>query len=112
MTKRRKRQSGSSGLPTPVWMALLAGLVLVAAGLIFLTGQQGSNPNNLPYPDVPRVSAAEAYDQQQAGSGIIIDVRDTPFYDESHAAGAMSLPEDELLAQITGLPTDKTLIFY
>ena len=90
------------------------GLILVAAGLIVLTAQQGSNPNSnaLPYPNVPRISPAEAYNQQQAGTAIIIDVRDAEFYQESHAAGALSMPEDELLARLDELPVDKTLIFY
>jgi hypothetical protein len=112
MTKRRKRRLTGSGLPTPVWVAGLIGLVLVAAGLVFLTGQQNLNPNAVPDPDVPRVSPAEAYDQQQSGSGIIIDVRGTLSFQESHAAGAISLPEEELPAQIAQLPKDKTLILY
>jgi hypothetical protein len=112
MTKRRKRRLTGSGLPTPVWVAGLVGLVLVVAGLVFLTGQQDLNPTALPDPAVPRISPSEAYDQQQAGTGIIIDVRGTQFYQESHAAGAISLPEEELPAQIAQLPKDKSLILY
>jgi hypothetical protein len=111
MTKRRNRRL-SGGLPTPVWVGGLVGLVLVAAGLVFLMGQQDSNSSALPYPNVVRISPAEAYNQQQAGSGIIIDVRGAQFYQEAHAAGAISLPEEELPAQIAQLPTDKTLILY
>lgn len=112
MAKRRKHRRTSKGLPTFVWVGGLVGLLLVAVGLIVLTEQQASNSNAIPYPDVPRVSPAEAYKQQQAGSSSIIDVRATQFYQESRAAGAYSLPEDELLARIGELPTDKTLIFY
>jgi hypothetical protein len=112
MAKRRKRRRASKGLPMIVWAGGLAGLILIAAGLVVLTDQQGSNPNTLPYPNVPRVSPAEARSQQQSDSGLLIDVREAEFYQESHAAGARSLPEDELLARIDELPTDKTLIFY
>jgi hypothetical protein len=112
MTKRRNRRLSGGGLPTPVWVGGLVGLVLVAAGLVFLTGQQDSNSSTLPYPNVVRISPAEAYNQQQAGTGIIVDVRGTQFYQEAHAAGAISLPEEELPAQIAQLPTDKTLILY
>jgi hypothetical protein len=114
MAKRRKRQQTSKGLPIPLWVVGLAGIILVAVGLIVLTDQQGSNPNpsSIPYPGVPRVSPAEAHNQQQAGTGVIIDVREAPFYQESRAAGALSFPEDELLAHIEDLPTDKTLILY
>ena len=114
MAKRRKRRQTSNRLPIPVWIVGLAGLILVAAGLIVLTERQGSNPNpsSLPHPNVPRVSPAEAHNQQQSGTGVIIDVREAPFYQESHAVGALSVPEDELTARIEDLPTDKTLIFY
>jgi hypothetical protein len=114
MTKPRKRRKTTNRLPIPVWMVGLAGLILVAMGLIALTGQQGdsSNSDELPYPSIPRISAAEAHRQQQAATGVIIDVRDAPFYQESHAAGALSIPEQEVLAHIEDLPSDKTLIFY
>jgi hypothetical protein len=111
---RKRRQQAGTNLPIPVWIAGLVGIILLAAGLVVLTGQQRANPSpsTVPYPDVPRISPAEAHGQQQAGTGVIIDVRDAAFYQEAHAAGALSVPEDELLAQLDNLPTDKTLIFY
>jgi len=114
MAKRRKRRQTGNRLPIPVWIVGLVGFILVAAGLIVLTERQGSNPNSsaLPYPNITRVSPAEAHDQQQAGTGVIIDVREAPFYQESRAAGALSVPEDELTARVGTLPADKTLIFY
>ncbi len=112
MAKRRKRRPRSSRLPTQVWVAGLVGFILIAAGLVVLTGQQGSTPNAGPYPNVPRISPTEAHNQQQVGRGVIIDVREAQFFQASHAAGARSVPEDELLAHINDLPTDKNLIFY
>ena len=114
MGKQRKRRKTSQSLPTAVWAGGLVGLLLVVAGLIYLASQQGPNSNSdsLPYPDIARVSPAEAHSQQQAGTGIIIDVRDAASFEQSRAAGAISIPEDELSAHIEELPTDKTLIFY
>lgn len=114
MAKRAARRRTNTGLPVYVWAGGLVGILLIVAGLIFLTERQGTNPNpaTLPYPGVPRVSPAEAHGQQQAGTGVIIDVRGTQLYQEAHAAGALSVPEDELLARIGELPTDKNLIFY
>ena len=112
MAKRSKRRQTRNSLPTPIWVGGLVGLVLVAVGLIVLTEQQPANPNAIPYADVPRISAAEAHNQQQTGSGVIYDVREIAFYQESHAAGALPLPEDELLARLDELPTDTSLIFY
>jgi len=114
MAKRRKRRQTSNRLPIPVWIVGLAGLILVVAGLIVLTDQGGTDPDAsaLPYPNIPRISPAEAHSQQQAGTGVIIDVRGAPYYEEYHAAGALSIPEDEVLARMEDLPTDKSLIFY
>ena len=112
MAKRGKRRRTRSGLPTPVWVGGLVGIILLGVGLIVLTEQQAANPNPIPYPDVSRISAAEAHNQQQTGSGVIYDVREIPFYQESRAAGALPLPEGELLARLDELPTDTSLIFY
>ena len=114
MAKPRKRRQSGNRLPVPVWIIGLAGIIFLATGLIVLTGQQGSDTNSdaVPYPNIPRVSPAEAHGQQQAGTAVIIDVRDAPFYQEGHAAGALSVPEDELMAHVDSLPTDKTLILY
>jgi cytoskeletal protein RodZ len=114
MAKRRKRRQTKKSLPVSVWIIGLAGIILVGVGLIVLTDQSGSNPNpsSLPHPNVPRVSPAEAHNQQQSGTGVIIDVREAQYYEASRAAGALSVPEEELLAHIEDLPNDKTLIFY
>jgi hypothetical protein len=112
MAKRRKQARASRGLPTPVWIGGLVGLVLIAIGLIALTARQRSNPTELNYPDITRVSPAEAYAGQQAGTAVIIDVRDEQSYQASHAAGALSIPEGQLPARLAELPTDRTLILY
>ena len=112
MAKRSKRRRSRNGLPTLVWVVGLVGIILLAVWLIVLTEQQAENPNVIPYPDISRISTAEAHNQQQTGSGVIYDVREIPFYQESHAAGALPLPEDEVLARLEELPSDKSLIFY
>jgi hypothetical protein len=114
MAKPRKRRTSSKRIPIPIWIIGLVGFVLVAAGLVLLNERPGSDPtlSTLPYPEVTRISPAEAHEQQQAGTGVIIDVRGAQFYQASHAAGAVSIPEDDLVAQMEELPTDKTLIFY
>ena len=112
MVKPRKRRQRRAGLPAPVLIGGIVGILLIGFGLIALTDQQGSNVSNLPYPDIPRVSPAEAYQQQQGGAAVLVDVRDEQFYQQSHAAGAISVPEDDLLARLDELPSDKTLILY
>ena len=112
MAKPRKRRPRRERLPVPVLIGGLVGILLIGIGLIALTAQQGTDVSALPYPDIPRVSPSEAYQQQQAGTAVLVDVRAEQFYRESRAAGAISVPEDELLAHLDELPADKTLILY
>ncbi len=60
------------------------------------------------------ISADTAYQHQQAGTAMIIDVRSAEEFAEKHIAGAYSLPLDGLDAGLEGLCPDKSkeLIFY
>jgi len=110
MTQPRKGRPGRP--PAWVFAAAAAGVVLVAAGLIGLTQQRAAGITYLPDPDVPRISPAEAYQEQQAGQAVILDARPAEQYQESHARGALSAPEADLATWISQLPADKTLVFY
>jgi rhodanese-related sulfurtransferase len=55
--------------------------------------------------DTPeQVEAAHAHELVERGEAILIDVRDAGAYAESHAAGARSVPIDELEAHLDELP--------
>ena len=41
---------------------------------------------------VRRISVSEAHALLDAGRGVLVDVRDRRLYDNTHAAGAVSLP--------------------
>jgi rhodanese-related sulfurtransferase len=61
---------------------------------------------------VPRLDAAEAWDLAQSGDAVLVDVRPRALYTELHAAGAISMPLDELVDCHGQLPPDVTLVFY
>jgi hypothetical protein len=67
---------------------------------------------SLPFPDVPRIPVQEAWQAVQQGSAILVDVRSRAAYDKMHAAGATSMPEDEILARAAELPRDRVWILY
>jgi len=62
--------------------------------------------------DVQRISPSEAKSLTDRGEAVLYDARDTEWYEREHAAGAMSLPEQDVSAQIDALPGDRALIFY
>jgi rhodanese-related sulfurtransferase len=46
------------------------------------------------------------------GQAVLVDVRSKASYDKSHAAGAISMPEEEVGARVDELPQDKDIILY
>jgi hypothetical protein len=68
--------------------------------------------NSMPYPDVPRITLQETVDLLEQGQAVLVDVRSRSSYDEAHATGALSLPENEILARLSELPAGKDLILY
>jgi hypothetical protein len=66
----------------------------------------------IPYPLVPRISLKDTQAKLDKGEAVLIDVRSKESYDQSHAAGALSIPETELDARLSELPRDRALILY
>jgi hypothetical protein len=66
-------------------------------------------PENLPHSEaeVPRISVEEARTAFESGAAIMVDVRDPGAFDESHIAGASSVPLEEIEQNLTGLTLDK-----
>ena len=57
--------------------------------------------------DVPRVTVEDAKFAVDNGQAIIVDVRSTEFYFESHIADALSFPLDGIEIDPAGVPLDK-----
>jgi 3-mercaptopyruvate sulfurtransferase SseA len=116
---------------SPVLPILLAAAVLLIAGGVYLAAGQNRaaapsipptqavtelpdehGSEGLPYPEVPRVNAAEAKGRVDAGQAILVDVRSQGEYDTAHAQGATLLSLADLEARYRELPQGKELIFY
>jgi len=78
------------------------------------------DPANAPPDEEPTVSgltAAQAHELVTAGRGVLVDTRDRKLFDNTHAAGALSLPLAILEAAqghapVGALPPDRTIILY
>jgi len=62
--------------------------------------------------DVQRISPSRAKSLLDRGEAVLYDTRATESYEREHAAGALSLPEKDVSAQMDALPGDLALIFY
>lgn len=105
------------------WPLILIGggmVLLVAALATLLTGQQPQAASlplataapDIPFPDVPRISVADAKAGYDAGSILFVDVRSAGSYAESHIPGAESLPETGDENAFLALPHDTEIVTY
>ncbi len=120
-----------------LWMIILTGLIVLLAGcgasdtvsdqVVRVTPAspaEGQAPSNTLPPtaatpvaalttkDVQRITLADAKSLLDNGTAVLYDARSARAYSSKHAAGAISIPEAEVAARFSELPTDKSLIFY
>lgn len=106
--------------------ALAVGVVVILVVGVLLTAErrltQGSSTQSsvataqaldtrsIPYPAVPRTSLQEAIAKIDAGEAVLVDVRSRAAYEAAHAAGSVSMPEEEIEARLSELPDDRAWI--
>lgn len=100
-----------------LWMIVLTGLVALLASCGAPDTSPADGPSATPVVvrtgnDVQRITPAEAKALLNDGAAILYDTRSARSYRTQHAAGAISLPEADVAARFSELPTDKALIFY
>lgn len=74
--------------------------------------QEQAVQQNIPYPDVPRISPIDAKARLDTGEAVVVDVRALDNYQAAHVAGAISIPLDELEAGQYELPKNAEIITY
>lgn len=110
-----------------LWLLLGAVVLIAAAVAVFALlndsqQQAASAPvtiptapavaQDIPFPDVTRISVENTHMMAMSGEAVIVDVRDKPFFDQSHIRGALSLPLSELPERYAELPKDKAILLY
>lgn len=89
------------------WWMLLVGAVVV------LSGCGGGDGVVTGIDGVPRISPLQARGLLEEGDAVLYDTRSADAYRSQHAAGAVSLPEEEVMVRIDELlGDDRALIFY
>jgi flagellar basal body-associated protein FliL len=122
--KRRAKKQPSLAIPIVVGVVVV---VLAVAVLVSLLERQSSvrggastiqptaqplAPQAIPFPVVPRVSLDEAQQKLNQKQAVLVDVRSSASYAKSHAAGAISIPEEQIDGRLDELPRDKDLVLY
>lgn len=99
---------------------LAAGLILIIGAAVFLvfnlkeqpSAQSPTQEPGLPYPDIKRVSLADAKAAFDLKEAVFVDARDAASYAQGHIPGALSIPADELTSRLNELSPKDWIITY
>ena len=97
---------------TPI--AIVVGVILLFLGVYYIVAND-LNKSRTVYKDpdeIPRVSVEEAYQAIQNGEAILVDTRPLSGFNMQHAAGAISLPYEEIERDLGSLDPDRWYILY
>lgn len=118
MAKKRRTRSRS---PWPLVLMLL-GIALVAGAVIWYTStnqtaQEAGGPahpagQDIPFPDIERVTLQDAYQAYQDQSAVFVDVRGDPFYFQAHIPGALNISLNDLPNRVQELDPSAWIITY
>ena len=108
----KKPQKKDDFLPL---ILVISGVVLVLLMVfIFSRNSAGSSTAGVEInqDEIARVSPQEAKAALDAGTALIVDVRDGESFAGSHAAGSINIPWDQLETRLSELDKDKWIIPY
>ena len=103
--------------PFPIFLFVGGGIALIAAAFLLFSQNNNDAPQativeEIPYPEITRVSLDEAKSALDSGSAILIDVRSAEAYAAQHVAGAINIPAAEIQNRISELDPNEWIIPY
>ena len=114
---RRKRKNNS--LPVPLLLFFGGGIALIAAALLLFNQNNSAVPapqativEEIPYPEIARVSLDEAKSVLENGTAILLDVRSAEAYAAQHISGAINIPTAEIETRLAELDPNDWIIPY
>lgn len=120
MAKTKKSSSSNSSGPL---LLIAVGVVLILVVLIWelfmsqsngaaLGASQATATSEIPYAEITRTSLQDARAAYDAKTAVFIDVRSADSFAQQHISGALSLPLDQIEAQIPDLDRQAWIIPY
>ncbi len=107
----------------PILILLVSGtLLIISVIVIIMRNNTGQATPTVPvingghkeetYPEINRVSLAEAKTALEAGSAVFVDVRIAGAYNVDHIPGALNIPLGEIEARLAELDPSQWIITY
>lgn len=103
--------------PTRLLLAILAGLLLLSAAIVWILQANKPAGANVPRAtpqthQIPRATLSEALQAWQDGSAVFVDVRGAQNHAAAHIPEARSIPEREIASRWNELDPDDWIITY
>ena len=105
--------------PFPIFLFIGGGIALIAAAFLLIsqnnttaTPSPESIAEEIPYPEIARVSLDEAKSALENGSAVLLDVRSAEAYNAQHISGAINIPTAEIEARLAELDPKAWIIPY
>lgn len=112
MSKRKKTKS-----PFPIFLFVGGGIALIAAAFLLIS--QNNTPaapeaiaEEIPHPEIARVSIEEAKSALDSGSAVFLDVRSAEAFSVQHITGAVNIPTAEIEIRLAELDPNDWIIPY
>lgn len=120
MPKSQKRAQPASSTGPLILIAVGAVLILIVLILTLMNSQAGGTQANvqptaisdIPYPEIDRVSLADALTAFNANTAIFVDVRSADSFNLARIPGAVNIPLEQIESAIPELERDAWIIPY
>ena len=120
MPKSQKRAQPASSTGPLILIAVGAVLILIVLILTLINSQAGGTQakvqptaiSDIPYPEIDRVSLADALTAFNANTAIFVDVRSADSFNLVRIPGAVNIPLEQIESAIPELERDAWIIPY
>ena len=109
----------NSNTPIPIFLFIGGGIALIAAAFLLFNQNSNTAPvaeapvvEEIPYPEISRVSLTDAKAALDNGTAILLDVRSAEAFAGQHIAGAINIPTAEIEARLGELDPNAWIIPY
>ena len=103
---------------TPILLIAAGAILIIGSAAWFVFSSRGlAQPKptvaeDIPYPEVPRISVKDAKAALDIGNAVFVDARGEPFFSEGHIPGAISMTSDEVMDRLSELDPSAWIITY
>lgn len=103
--------------PFPIFLFIGGGIALIVAAFLLITQNNipatpESIAEEVPYPEIARISLDEAKAALDLSTAVLLDVRSAEAFAGQHITGAVNIPTAELETRLTELDPNAWIIPY